>query len=69
MSSNSSATIGLVFTYNKVITPSQQVPTVRQSSIRHRTLTMNMNKGANTTISPMNSIINNKAKGCSACGN
>jgi hypothetical protein len=65
MSSNSSATIGLVFTYNKVITPSQQV----QSSIRHRTLTLNMNKGANTTISPMNSIINNKAKGCSACGN
>jgi len=69
MSSNHSATIGLVFTYNKLITPSQQGPMIRQSSIRHRTLTMHINKGVNTTISPMNSIINNKAKGCSSCGN
>lgn len=71
MSSPSSSTLGFLFTYNKPnpSTDAHQVPAVRHSSIRYRTLTISMNKGVNTTISPMNSIINNKAKGCSSCGN
>ena len=64
MSSKSSSNMGLVFTYSKVKT---NVSPMLRTTTRYRTL--NMHNSVNNNISSMNSIINSKPNGCSACGN